>query len=226
MDTANLSPLLQELYQATRETREQEVLARLAHVKELIEGGADLKAADAKGRTALHWAIFGASYHTKATVLVAYEEIADALIRRGVEINRQDAYQDTALDYLLYSPSFEIQTLLIENGASSGFLAAFYNFFNQVSVCLPPTPDAAVALTRKADLAPGATMSIRLDVPVYSDRSRTGRSAGGDGHVSDVQKRRVAGVQRWRPAGVAGDKGQWHGAVCGQGSGQIFAAHG
>ena len=174
LDTANLSPLLQELYQATRETREQEVLARLAHVKELIEGGADLKATDAKGRTALHWAIFGASYHTKATVLVAYEEIADALIRRGVEINKQDAYQDTALDYLLYSPSFEIQTLLIENGASSGFLAAFYNFFNQVSVCLPPTPAAAVALTRKADLAPGATMSIRLDVPVYSDRSRTG----------------------------------------------------
>jgi hypothetical protein len=43
-----------------------------------------------------------------------------------------------------------------------------------MSVCLPPTPAAAVALSRKADLAPGATMSIRLDVPVYSDRSRTG----------------------------------------------------
>jgi hypothetical protein len=96
------------------------------------------------------------------------------LIQRGVELNKQDVYQDTALDYLLYSPSFEMQTLLMENGASSGFLAAFYNFFNQMSVCLPPTPAAAVALSRKADLAPGATMSIRLDVPVYSDRSRTG----------------------------------------------------
>ena len=173
LDVSNLPPLLQELYQATRETKEQQVLARLTHAKELIEGGADLKATDAKGRTALHWAIFGSSYHVKPNVLVAYEEIADALIQRGVDINKQDVYQDTALDYLLYSPSFEMQTLLVENGATSGFLVAFYNFFSQMSVCLP-TPAAAVALTRKADLAPGATMSIRLDAPVYSDRSRTG----------------------------------------------------
>jgi hypothetical protein len=175
LDVSNLPPLLQEFYQATRETKEQEVLTRLAHAKELIEGGADLKATDPQGRTALHWAIFGSSYHVKPNILVAYEEIADALIRRGVDINKQDVYQDTALDYLLYSPSFEMQTLLVEHGATSGFLVAFYNFFSQMSVCLP-TPAAAVALSRKADLAPGATMSIRLDAPVYSDRSRTGDS--------------------------------------------------
>ncbi len=35
-----------------------------------------------------------------------------------------------ALDYLLYSPNFEMQTLLIEHGASSGFLAAFFHFLN------------------------------------------------------------------------------------------------
>ncbi len=174
MDISSDSPLLQDLYLATRETKEQQVLDRLTHAKGLIEGGADLKATDPQGRTALHWAVFGASYHTKANVLVAYEEIADSLIQRGVEINKQDVYQDTALDYLLYSPSFEMQTLLIENGASSGFLAAFYTFFNQVSTNVPPTHDAAVALTRRADLAPGATLDIRLDVPVYSDRSRTG----------------------------------------------------
>jgi hypothetical protein len=91
-----------------------------------------------------------------------------------VEINKQDVYQDTALDYLLYSPSFEIQTLLVENGATSGFLVAFYDFFKRISACLPESSEAAVAQTRKADLAPGATMSIRLDAPVYSDRSRTG----------------------------------------------------
>ena len=165
-----------------------------------------LRLADAKGRTALHWAIFGASYHTKATVLVAYEEIADALIRQGVEINRQDAYQDTALDYLLYSPSFEIQTLLIENGASSGFLAAFYNFFNQVSVCLPPTPDGGSGVVAQSRHGSGRD---HVDPTGCSGLQRPfahGRSAGGDGHVSDVQKRRAAGVQRWRPAGVAGDK--------------------
>ena len=61
LDVSNLSPLLQELYLATRETKEQAVLARLAHTKELIESGADLKVTDSQGRTALHWAIFGSS---------------------------------------------------------------------------------------------------------------------------------------------------------------------
>ncbi|HEV3208322.1 MAG TPA: hypothetical protein VGZ28_15335 [Terriglobales bacterium] len=97
----------------------------------MLDEGADVKATDEQGRTALHWAVFGSSYSTKDKILVAYEEIADELIGRGVDINREDVYQDTALDYLLYSPTFEMQTLLIEHGASSGFLAAFYHFFNQ-----------------------------------------------------------------------------------------------
>ena len=174
LDVSNLSPLLQELYQATRATKEQEILGHLTKAKELVDGGADLKALDPRGRTALHWAIFGSSYSTKPKVVVAYEEVADALIGKGVEINREDVYQDTALDYLLYSPSFEMQTLLIEHGASSGFLAAFYHFFDQLSTNIPATHAAAVAQSRKADLAPGLTLSIRLGGPVYSDRSRTG----------------------------------------------------
>jgi len=128
LDVSHDSPLLQDLYQATRETKEQAILERLKHAKGLVAGGADLKFSDPQGRTALHWAVFGSSYATKPNVLVAYEELADSMIQRGIEINKQDLYQDTALDYLLYSPSFEIQTLLIENGASSGFLAAFYTF--------------------------------------------------------------------------------------------------
>ena len=174
LDVSNLPPLLQELYRATRATKEQEILGHLTKAKELVDGGADLKALDPRGRTALHWAIFGSSYSTKPKVVVAYEEVADALIGKGVEINREDVYQDTALDYLLYSPSFEMQTLLIEHGASSGFLAAFYHFFDQLSTNIPATHAAAVAQSRKADLAPGLTLSIRLGGPVYSDRSRTG----------------------------------------------------
>ena len=204
--------------------KEQAVLARLAHAKALVEGGADLKATDAQGRTALHWAIFGSSYHVKPNILVAYEEIADSLIQRGVEINKQDVYQDTALDYLLYSPSFEMQTLLIENGASSGFLAAFYTFFNQVSTNFPPTHAAAVALTRKADLAPGATMSVRLDVPVYSDRSRTGDPIEATVTYPLCRSGELLACKDGRTAGLAWNQGEWHGAVCGQGAGQIFAA--
>jgi len=140
LDVSHDSPLFQDLYQATRETKEQAILERLKHAKGLVAGGADLKFSDPQGRTALHWAVFGSSYATKPNVLVAYEELADSMIQRGIEINKQDLYQDTALDYLLYSPSLEMQTLLIENGASGGFLAAFYTFFNEVAANFPPNP--------------------------------------------------------------------------------------
>lgn len=175
LDVSNDSPLIQALYRATRETKEQDILAQLAQAKSLLDNGADVKATDRSGRTALHWAVMGSSYNIKPKVLVAYEEIADELIQKGVDINREDVYQDTALDYSLYAPSFEIQTLLIENGASSGFLAAFYHFWEERDKGTPPpTHAAAVQLSRQADLTPGLTLSIRLDNAVYSDRSRTG----------------------------------------------------
>ncbi len=174
LDVSGDSPLIQLLYRATRETKEQPTIDRLEEAKQLLQKGADVKATDPQGRTALHWAVFGSSYSTQPKVQVAYEEVADALIERGVDINREDAYQDTALDYLLYSPNFEMQTLLIEHGASSGFLAAFYHFFDDIGTGMPKTHAAAVATSRKADLAPGLTLSVRLDGPVFSDQSRTG----------------------------------------------------
>jgi hypothetical protein len=174
LDLSHTSPLIQKLYQATRETKEQPILDRLAEAKKLIADGADVKATDQYGRTALHWTIFGSSYNTKPKIIVAYEGIADQLIQHGVEINREDIYNDTALDYLLYSPNFEIQTLLIENGATSGFLTAFFHFFNQENGDMPRTIAASVAQSRQADLAPGQTLSVRLNGPVYSEHSRTG----------------------------------------------------
>jgi LssY C-terminus len=174
LDVSHTSPLIQVLYQATRETKERPILDRLAEAKKLIAANADIKAVDAQGRTALHWAVFGSSYTTKPKVLVAYEEIANDLIERGVDINKEDIYNDTALDYLLYSPNFEMQTLLIEHGASSGFLAAFFQFFNQSSEGTPQARAAGTSMPVQADLVPGKTISVQLNAAVYSDRSRTG----------------------------------------------------
>jgi len=174
LDVSHSSRLIQTLYQATRETKEKDILDKLTEAKKLLVNGADVKATDQYGRTALHWTVFGSSYNTKPSIIVSYEEIADQLIQRGVDINHEDMYNDTALDYLLYSPNFEIQTLLIENGATSGFLSAFFNYFDQENGNMPHSIAASVAKSRQADLAPGQTMSVRLNGPVYSEHSRTG----------------------------------------------------
>jgi len=175
LDQSGTTQLIQELYQATRLTKEKDILEHLNKAQTLIASGTDIKGTDAQGRTALHWAVFGSSYSNKPSTLIKYEEIADSLVAGGVEINKEDIYQDTALDYSLYAPTFEIQTLLIEHGASSGFLAAYFQFFNDRGDNTPPkTPELLVQASRKADLSPGHTLSLRLDGPVYSDRSRTG----------------------------------------------------
>jgi hypothetical protein len=135
LDESKASPLIQVLYAATRETKVEPTLDQLAQAKNLVEKGADVKATDSLGRTALHWAIFGSSYANKQELIVAYEEIAAALLAHGVDINHEDTYNDTALDYLLYSPNFEMQTLLIEHGATSGFLTASFNFINELEAC-------------------------------------------------------------------------------------------
>jgi len=180
LDISTSPAVIQTLYQATRETKENDILARLEQAKKLVESGADLKATDPQGRTALHWAVFGASYTSKPSVLVAYEDLADTLIARGVAVNHQDGYQDTALDYLIYSPTFEMQTLLLESGANSGFLAGVYqpsdqcNLQQSAPTSQTPPATASKAKTKEDQIFAGATLSIRLDVPVYSDRSRTG----------------------------------------------------
>jgi hypothetical protein len=196
LDESTASPLIQTLYGATRETKDQATLDDLTHAKSLIEASADTKATDSLGRTALHWAVFGSSYATKAEVIVAYEEIADALIAHGVDINHQDTFNNTALDYLLYSPNFEMQTLLVEKSATSGYLAASFNYISQLDICKTPdnqnstsrasanhvTPKPVSvnpAMTTKADLVPGQTMSIRLLSRVSSDGSRTGDPVDG-----------------------------------------------
>jgi ankyrin repeat protein len=166
------SPLILALYQATRETKEKQILEKLDTARKLIEQNPNLKAVDSFGRTALHWVVFGSSYATKPNVLLAYASIAELLISHGVDLNQEDKYNDTALDYLLYSPNFDMQTLLLERGATSGFFNATLRFMQENQ----PIHHSANAefFWAATDLAPGLIFSIRLKTPAWSDQSRTG----------------------------------------------------
>ena len=87
LDVSHESPLIQALYQATRETKEDAILARLADAKKLINT-ADMKATDAQGRTALHWTVFGSSYNTKTSVLVGKLEEVERWITEALHVGQ------------------------------------------------------------------------------------------------------------------------------------------
>jgi hypothetical protein len=164
------SPLIVALYEATRATKEKQILEKLDAARKLLEQKSDIRAVDSFGRTALHWAVFGAGYSTKASVTDAYAKITDLLVSRGVDINHQDRYNDTALDYLLYSPNFEMQTLLLERGATSGFFEASMRFVEENRMAHRTSGDSWAG----ENLAPGLVLTVRLNTPVWSDQSRTG----------------------------------------------------
>lgn len=168
LDVSKSSSLIQVLYAATRETKDQPTVDHLTEAKTLINSGADVKATDSLGRTALHWAIFGSSYASNQALIVAYEEVAAALIAHGVDINHEDSYNDTALDYLLYSPNFEMQTLLIEHGATSGFLAASFNFINQLEACNSPAGQSLSSRTSANHVAGGHSFPAAVSIAQVS----------------------------------------------------------
>jgi hypothetical protein len=196
IDVSKASNLIQVLYAATRETKTQPTVEDLAKAKTLIDGGADVKATDSMGRTALHWAIFGSSYANNQDLIVAYEGIAAALIERGVDINHEDIYNDTALDYLLYSPNFEMQTLLIEHGASSGFLAASFNFLNQLEECKTdqnPAPRASANHVANGHSFPAAVSIAQVPEP---DTEAAAPASGRPTTQRPSQSARVAAFMR------------------------------
>src|SRR5262249_7815025 len=118
-------------------------------------------------------AVMGSSHSTKPKILNAYTEIADQLISHGATVNQEDIYNNTALDYLLYSPNFQMQTLLLENDATSGSLNAFFKFSKAQSQSAAAST-AKSGATPQVTLTPGLTIPIRLNTAVWSDKSRIG----------------------------------------------------
>jgi LssY C-terminus len=113
-------PLLDAIYQASRQERSKDSMRYLDQARQLLIQGARIDAKDAQGRTGLHWTVIGAMYAQEEKHVQAYLELADLLISRGVGINLEDEYGNTALDFQEVSPNDEILYLLLDNGARNG----------------------------------------------------------------------------------------------------------
>jgi hypothetical protein len=113
-------PLLDAIYQSSRQERSKDSLRYLEQARQLLNQGARVDAKDAQGRTALHWTVIGAMYAQEEKQVQAYLELADLLISRGVGINVEDEYGNTALDFQEVSPNDQILYLLVDNGARNG----------------------------------------------------------------------------------------------------------
>jgi len=81
----------------------------LAKIKQLVEAGADVNAADMLGQTALHLAAQGGHY-----------DVVEFLIENSADVNPRDDYGATPLDYAKSKNQTDVMTLLRKNGGKIG----------------------------------------------------------------------------------------------------------
>ncbi len=173
-----VDPLLDAIYQASRQEKSKDSLHHLDQAKQLLAEGARVNATDARGRTALHWTVIGAMYAQDRKLVRAYLDLADLLISRGVTINREDEYGNTALDFQEVSPNDEILFLLLDNSARNGAgkdeNELLDSFVHQLSTASLAGDLGKIRSELSFDLPAGTELNIRLVNQVGSHVSRGG----------------------------------------------------
>jgi hypothetical protein len=126
----------------------------------------------------LHWTVIGAMYAQEGKHQQAYLELADMLISRGVGINMEDAYGNTALDFQEASPNDDILYLLLDSGARNGAGKDENEILSSIVQRLASAPMADdlsnIRTELASDLPAGTELHIRLVGEVGSQISRGG----------------------------------------------------
>jgi hypothetical protein len=165
--------LNEALYLSTREDRNTR--AYLDQAKKMLDAaGADSKATDSQKRTPLHWAVIGAIYADKKQAS-SYLDLAELLIAQGADVNAEDHYGNTPLDYQELSSAQQMLELLLEaDGTARNELVRLEELLSSVLAAAKAGDVAKVQAELLSDLPLGIVIPIKLTTQVSSNKSRAG----------------------------------------------------
>ena len=170
--------LLESVRQSCQEEKSGEALALVEHASQLIEQGADVKAAGPQGLTPLHWTVIADMDKTHEQLRAAYLDLAEKLLSGGADVNAEDEFGNTPLDWQEVSSNADLIELLLESGARHGYYRSdavrMRVLMDEVRAAAAMDDMPAVKKLVRADLPSGTELQVRLVTPVSSNRSRAG----------------------------------------------------
>jgi hypothetical protein len=169
--------LIDAIRQAGRERSAAAFLQQIEAADALVPS-ADVAAVDSRKRTALHWSVLSAHSSSSAKLNDACRRLIEDLLAAGADVNAQDAYGNTPLDYQQRSPAGLLEEVLIEQGGQRGYTqtaqARVLYLLDQVRAAERDNDLQRLRSLLESDLPANTVLSVRLLTRVASHEARAG----------------------------------------------------
>ncbi|MEJ5367306.1 MAG: LssY C-terminal domain-containing protein [Bryobacteraceae bacterium] len=170
--------MVEALQLATLEKKESTARKFLQRARALMEERAAVSATGEQGRTALHWIAIGAGQRSGKQILREYRELAEMLIDAGIDVNAEDDYGNTALDWEEATPREVIRYVLEQADARRGISHSeaerLADYIGNLRELAKKRQFTELSRALDADIPEGTQVWVRLTKPVHSKNSRLG----------------------------------------------------
>jgi hypothetical protein len=168
--------LIEALQQAGRQKHGGES-RRYVELAQKLVNASDMESTDSNKRTALHWCVLSAQSASNPKLREAYAGLIEEILSAGAEVNAQDSYGNTPLDYQHSGPQ-EIERVLIEQGGQRGYTqsaqARVLHLLDQIRMAEEENDLPRLRALLQHDLPANSVLSARLLTRVTSRDSRAG----------------------------------------------------